>query len=124
MTKDNGLSARQIGFITALLGEPSIAAAGRACNVPKSTAARWLAEADFKKALDAARAEVFKDGLAIIKAAARAAALELVALLKARDPSVRRLAADSILRAAFKGHEALELESRVEALENNMGATP
>jgi hypothetical protein len=103
---DNGeLSARQLAFIAQLLQNPSQEAAGRACRVPKSTYQRWLADPVFTERLNAAREGVFSEALRTIRTGAQAAAAVLIELLNSRTAGLRRLAADSILRSAFKSWE-------------------
>jgi transposase len=120
MSGHNGekeLTARQLQFIAALLQNPSQEAAGRRCNVPKSTYQRWLQAPAFAQRLEAARQSVFGEALQTVRAGAKAAAAELMRLLEAKNPAIRRLAADSILRNAFKSWEIIELEARLQRLE-------
>lgn len=120
MSGQNGdkLTARQLQFIAALLQTPSQEAAGRSCNVPKATYQRWLQDPAFAQRLEAARQSVFGEALQTVRAGARAAAAELIRLLESKSPALRRLAADSILRNAFKSWELLELEARLQRLES------
>lgn len=116
---DNGeLTGRQLAFIAQLLQSPSQEAAGRACKVPKSTYQRWLTEPAFIAQLCAARDGVFSEALRTIRSGARAAAAVLIELLNSKNPALRRLAADDILRHAFKSWELLELEARLRRLED------
>ena len=120
MSGPNGekeLTARQLQFIAALLQKPSQEAAGRSCNVPKATYQRWLQDPVFSQRLEAARQSVFGEALQTVRAGAKAAAAELIKLLESKNPAIRRLAADSILRNAFKSWELLELEARLQRLE-------
>jgi transposase len=119
MSGQNGdkLTARQLQFIAALLQNPSQEAAGRSCKVPKATYQRWLQNPVFAQRLEATRESVFGEALQTVRAGAKAAAAELLRLLEAKSPAIRRLAADSILRNAFKSWELLELEARLQRLE-------
>ena len=124
MSENNGekkLTARQLQYLAALLQNPSQEAAGRSCNVPKSTYQRWLQDPVFSQRLEAARQSVFAEALQTVRAGALAAAGELIELLKSKDPTLRRLAADSVLRNAFKSWELLELEARLQRLEDAVG---
>lgn len=120
MSGENGdkLTARQLQFIAALLQSPSQEAAGRSCNVPKATYQRWLQDPAFTQRLEAARQSVFTEALRTVQAGAKAAAVELIKLLESKSPALRRLAADSILRNAFKSWELYELEDRLQRLED------
>ena len=122
MTKDGTkkLSARQLKFIAALLQNPSKADAGRAARVPRSTWGRWLTQPAFIDRLEQAREKIFTDALRTIRAGAELAAVELIALLKDKDGGLRRLAADGILRHAFKSYELLEFEERLRRLEETI----
>jgi len=120
MSGENGdkLTARQLQFIAALLQYPSQEAAGRSCNVPKATYQRWLQDPAFTQRLEAARQSVFTEALQTVQAGAKAAATELIKLLESKSPALRRLAADSILRNAFKSWELYNLEARLQRLED------
>jgi hypothetical protein len=120
MSGQNGdkLTARQLQFIAALLQNPSQEAAGRSCNVPKATYQRWLQDPAFTQRLEAARQSVFTEALQTVQAGAKAAATELIKLLESKSPALRRLAADSILRNAFKSWELYDLEARLQRLED------
>ena len=130
MSGENGdkLTARQLQFIAALLQSPSQEAAGRSCNVPKATYQRWLQDPAFTQRLGAARQSVFTEALQTVQAGAKAAAVELIKLLESKSPALRRLAADSILRNAFKSWELYDLEARLQRLEDALsgqgGAEP
>jgi hypothetical protein len=124
MSGHNGgkeLTARQLIFIAALLQNPSQEAAGRSCKVPKPTYQRWLHDPVFAQRLEVARQSVFGEALQTVRAGAKAAAAELIKLLESKSPALRRLAADSILRNAFKSWELLELEARLQRLEDAVG---
>lgn len=119
---DKELTTRQLKFIAALLQNPSQEAAGRSCNVPKSTYQRWLQDPAFTQKLEAARQDIFGEALQTVRAGAKAAAAELLKLLESKNPAMRRLAADSILRNAFKSWELLELETRLQRLEGALSS--
>jgi len=125
MVNDNGkLSARQLAYITELMQSPSKAAAAAACNVPPSTYKRWFTLPEFNAAVEAAKRQTFESALQTVRAGAKKAAEKLLELIDCKDKTVQRLAADSILRHAFKSWELLELEDRLSRLEAALQGEP
>lgn len=111
------LSARQRKLIAALVANPDVAAACVSAGIGRSTYYRWARSIVFQVELSQERNAVLADALAAIKAHTRAAVDCLADLLKSRDEQCRRSAANDILRAALKIHDAENLSARLDALE-------
>jgi hypothetical protein len=96
----------------------TVSAAAEASGVSAATAHRWLAEPDFKARVAELRATAVGRAIAILGEASAKACATLAELLGAGTaPGIRLSAARSIVELCLKGREALELEERLQALE-------
>lgn len=113
------LSARQEAFIAAMLQAPSIAAAAQLAEIADKTARRWLDLPEVQAALQAARRQMFSDGMTELKGAISLAVRTLVRLAKDDDTpaSVRVRAAEILIRQGIEAHTVQELEARIAELE-------
>lgn len=116
------LTDRQLRAIPAILEASSMEAAARAAGLSKGTLYEWLKQTPFRERLEAAREELFREGLSQLKGATRKAAQQLIGLLDARNENTRRLTAREILSLSLKIAEIQELEKRIERLEETLEA--
>lgn len=86
-------------------------------GVSERTIARRLAEPDFRRAVDDARAELMSQALGVLVATSSSAALTLEQLLKSDSDHVRHNAARSILELGMQLRKADEFDRRLAALE-------
>jgi transposase-like protein len=107
--------------ILALAGGDTVAAAARKARVTDRTVYRWLQEEGFREELAAARAEMFSRALGCMADGAVSGALVLRQLcLKATSENVRLGAARALLELGPKLRESVELEQRLQALEQRL----
>jgi len=120
--KARELTDRQRRAIPAMLEGKTIEAAAKAAGVSKTTLYEWMKQEPFHVRLEEARADLFKEGLDILKAASGKAARRLIELLDARNENTRRLTAREILALSLKISETQEIEKRLERLEEILEA--
>lgn len=114
----NKLSHKQEEAIAALLRYPTLEEAAKAVGVAPSTIWRWLQDGSFRQAYEAARKQVLSRAIESLQAASEGAVATLVELKdKATKESVRLNAAKALLDLAFNTAALLEIEERLERLE-------
>jgi hypothetical protein len=118
----DGLTDRQRRAVLAVLEAPNMEAAARAAGVVKSTLYEWLRLPAFRVKLEAARGELYREGIDKLKGGASKAAAVLIELLGSRNENTRRLTAAGILALGMKIAEAQDLEGRIERLEQFLAA--
>jgi hypothetical protein len=121
--KKPGLNDRQRKAILALCETPTKEAAAKLAGISRTVLFEWLRDEAFKAELKRVRAELYAEGLGILKASTSKAAAVLFALLESRDPNVRRLAAGQVLTLGFKAAEMEGLEARLAKLEQLLEAS-
>ncbi len=106
--------------IIALLTQPSIAEAARACDLGESTLRRWLHQPDFAHAYSQARQQAFSVALGSLQNLSEQAVQTLQSLMQDPQisPSVRLSAARTILQMSFKAAQQCTLQARLDQLEN------
>ena len=121
--KTRGLTARQHKAILALCETPTKEAAARAAGVSRTALYEWLRDEDFKAELKRVRAELYAEGLGVLKASTSKAATVLLALLESKSEDTRRLAAGQVLTLGLKAAEMESLEGRLVKLEELLQAS-
>jgi len=116
------LTGKHLKAIAEILAAGTMEEAARRSGVSKSTLYEWMKQEPFYKRLEEARAEVFNEGLGIIKAGTSKAARKLIELLDSRNENTRRLTAQEILALSLKISETQEIERRLERLEELLEA--
>jgi hypothetical protein len=111
------LSRKHEQAIAALLEQPTIEAAAKACGVGEATLGRWLQEDRFRHAYRRARTQVLELAISRLQQATGEAVQALRSNLKCGVPSVEVRAALGILEQAIRGAELLDVQERLEALE-------
>jgi hypothetical protein len=109
-------------LIAALACGGTVEASATAAGVSEATVYRRLAEPDFRRRIDEARADMVSRAVARIGAASTLAADTLRELLKARSETVRLGAARAVLELGAKLREQTELAERIAALERELTA--
>lgn len=110
---------KQEEAILALLAQPTIPEAAKACRLSPSTLLRWLKTAEFQQRYKEARRQVVEQALARLQSDCSAAArvLREVADDGAAPASSRVAAARAIIDTAIKAVELQDLAARIEELE-------
>jgi hypothetical protein len=112
------LSRTQEKAIAALLSTRTIGEAAKVCGVNDATLWRWLQLPDFQAAYRAARRQVVERAITELQAATGEAVETLKRNLHCENPAVEIRAAQIIIEQAIKGVELIDLQERVERLEN------
>ena len=99
----------------------SVDQAARQCGLSVRTVYRRLAEADFRRRLQALRSDMVSRTVGTLTAAATEAVRTLLELLKSSASDAVRLgAARAVLEMGLKVREAADLEERLAALEQQL----
>ena len=113
-------SRADAALVAALAGGSTVEDAAATASVGVATVYRRLKEADFRKWVDDARAELIAVAVARLGAASTKAVATLDGLLAADSEAVRLGAARAILDAALKWREHEDLAERVRGLEEQL----
>ena len=121
-----GLDARQLQAIEALLQHPTLARAASAVGIHERTLRRWLRLPQFKAAVSEARREAFGQATGLMQWYASVAVTALVKILNdtAASSSARVAAAGMVLKLGREGIELDDLAQRLAALEQASGVDP
>lgn len=123
---DNNLTPKQVTLVAALLEGKTLEQAAQAAGVAYVTAKRWRRRPEFIAALAEARRELITGALDVLTVGARAAAAELLALLRDKtvSPMVRLRAAEAVLERLHRWVELEDLEARLRVLEERANESP
>ena len=116
------LGRKQELAIIALLNQPTVEEAAQAVGLSQVTLWRWMQLDDFRAQYRAARRQALENGIARLQGTTGEAVGALRRNLACGAPSVEVRAAQVILEQAAKGVELIELEARIEALEQQLAA--
>lgn len=108
-------------LIASLLSEPTYEKAAKAAGCSKATVIRRMRDPEFRAAYRAARRDLLEATLARLQQASGEAVQTLRRAMRCRSASTRVTAARSILDYALRAAELMDLEERVEALEQRLG---
>ena len=113
----DALIERQGRAVLALVEAPTVEDAAQRAGVSRSILYVWLRDEGFKARLDAARAELFHEGLDALRGTMGKAARVMAALLDSRNENTRRLTAVAVLGLGMKANETIDIEMRLARLE-------
>ena len=113
-------SAKQEKALAALLTESNITTAAKLANVSDVTLWRWLKDADFAAEYRRLRRDAVEQGLSQIQQATSEAVGALRRNLNCGNPTAENTAAKTILEQAIKAVEILDLQERLEKIENEL----
>ena len=108
-------------IIAALLGQPTLEKAARACGLSKATVCRRLQEPQFRAEYRSARRQLLEVTISRLQDASTAAVAALRGALRVSAAGVRVTAARTILDFSMRGVELMDLEDRVIELEQRFG---
>lgn len=122
MADFQNLTARQSKALTALLTEPTIAAAAAKVGVGERTLHTWLAEPAFASAYRDARRDAYGQAVARLQQYSHAAVTVLLQVMATTDtPAATRVnAAAKVLDFARSSIELEDLAERIDQLEQSM----
>jgi hypothetical protein len=108
---------REDAALSALLAEPTIAAAAQVAGISERTLMRWLAQPDFKARYRAARRQLVEAAIGRLQQTATQAVDALTRNLTCGVPTSEIAAAKAVLDNAVKAIELVDLAARIEQLE-------
>ncbi len=111
------LSRKKEQAILALLAEPTVERAAKACGIGTATLGRWLKDEEFKVSYHRARQHIVKSALARLQQTSGEAVETLRRNLDCGNASVEVRTALGVLDQTLKVKEFFELEERMQALE-------
>lgn len=113
------LTANQEAAILAMISEPTRAKAAARVGVDGATLWRWCQDPTFRRRLNAARTEMIEAAMRELQGAAMVAVgtLRTVAGDDTAPHAARVGAARTIIELAIKGHELLDINDRINQLE-------
>lgn len=103
--------------LAALLSEPTIPLAAKRAGISESTLLRWLATPEFRSRHREVRRQVVEHAIATAQQATSGAVEALRRNLTCGSPAGEIAAAKAVLDVAIKGGELIDLEERVDQLE-------
>ena len=120
MTEETNLTTKQAKAIPELLAAPNYEKGCKAAKISKTTLYTWLKEPEFKGELDRQRNEIVEAAFGMIAANIEKAVSTLVGLLDTGDERIRRLTANDIISHFLKRRELVDLEERIERIEEQI----
>lgn len=111
-------SIKQEKMLAALLSEKDVRTAAEKAGVSETTAWRYLADADFKAEYRERRRNAVEQAAATLQRGSSIAAETLLKNLSCGNPTAENAAAKTILEQASKAVELLDLQERLEQIED------
>jgi hypothetical protein len=113
------LTPKQQTAISCLLAQSSVAQAAQAAGVGERTLHRWLADAAFASAYQAARHEAVSHAIARVQQASSHAVTVLMLLMADKQvaPGIRLNAAKAVIEYSLRAVELEQIEARLSSLE-------
>lgn len=118
MKPSTGFTQKQESVLAALLTEVTMEQAAKKAGVSNTTLWRYLQLPAFRTAYQQARRQIVEESIALLQRASKRAVATLVKNLDSGSPSVEVTSARVILEQSFRGVELLELQERVQMLED------
>jgi hypothetical protein len=118
---ENGRRKGDAALVLALAGGQTVRDAARTAGVGERTATRRWADPEFRQRVTCLRAEMVAQAAGQLADGMAEAATTLRRLLTAEAESVRLSAARSILEIGTRLRETVELEARLQAIEERLG---
>lgn len=115
------LSKKQRKAIPVVLAASSVSAGCERAGIDRSTWYQWLAEPAFKAELEHQRDALAAEAFSCLSHGLQDAVETLTGLLGDSDKRLRRLAAKDVVSLFIQCKQTADLESRIEAIEQNMG---
>lgn len=122
MQENETLTSKQLKAILALLTERTMQDAAKKSGVSETTLWRWMQEPEFQSAYRQARRSVVEKAIGELQAACSEAVKTLHRNLSCGVASTEVTAAKIILEQATKGVELIDLQERLESLEQLLEA--
>lgn len=113
------MNKKQMNFLQALLTEPTVTAAIKTAGISRSTAYRYLEDADFKRELQKAKGECISDTIRYLQGRYTRCAQHLVRIIEKQDTpdQVRINAINTVFQNCKNLIDACEIEERMRQIE-------
>ena len=120
MAEETKLTVKQAKIIPVLLAAKNYENGCKSARISKTTFYKWLQDEDFAAELDRQRNKIVDAAYAMIAQNVEKAVIALVALLDADDDRVKRLAANDVINHFAKRREMVDLEERIQRIEERL----
>ena len=118
---DLGLTDRQLVALPYVAAAPTLADGARHASIARSTLHRWMEDAQFRRALENARAEAADLARTELQGLMLKAVLVLAESLEHPKPEVRLRAASAAMALGLKVVDVKELKQRLDYLDDTLG---
>ena len=122
MAEKAKLTTRQAKAIPILLAAKSYEAGCKAARISKACFYGWMQDEAFAAEFDRQRNEIVDAAFGLIAANIEKAVSTLVGLLDTGDERVKRLTANDVIGHFLKRRELVDLEERIERIEERLEA--
>jgi hypothetical protein len=120
MTEEAKLTTKQVKAIPILLAAPNYEKGYKMARISKTTFYAWLQDEAFAAEFDRQRSEIVEAAFGLIAQNIEKAVSTLVGLLDSKDERVKRLTANDIIGHFLKRRELVDLEERIERIEQRL----
>jgi hypothetical protein len=121
MTEKAKLTTKQAKAIPIVLAAKTYEEGCKLAQVSKSTFYSWMQEETFTAEFNRQRNEIVEAAFSLIAQNIEKAVSTLVGLLDTSDDRVKRLTANDIIGHFLKRRELVDLEERIERIEQRLG---
>jgi len=122
VSKKTKLTTRQATAIPILLAARSYEAGCKKARVAKSTFYAWLQDESFAAEFERQRSEIVEAAFSMIAQNIEKAVSTLLGLLDSKDERVKRLTANDVIGHFLKRRELVDLEERLQRIEEQLEA--
>ena len=120
MAEEAKLTTKQLKAIPILLAAGSYEDGCKKARIARSTFYDWLQDDTFAAEFDKQRSEMVEAAFGMIAQNIEKAIRTLVGLLDSKDERVKRLTANDIVNHFLKRRELVDLEERIERIEERL----
>ena len=120
MTEKAKLTTKQVKAIPILLAAPNYEKGCKMARISKTTFYAWLQDEAFAVEFDRQKNEIVEAAFGMIAMNIEKAITTLVGLLDTGDDRVKRLTANDIIGHFLKRRELVDLEERIERIEERL----
>jgi len=120
MENESTFTKKQLHALPYLVKCPSVSQAAKEADVCPRQIWKWLQDPAYKREVDSQRNSLFSEAMARLKNASQKAVETLVSLLDSNCEKTKLSAAEKILSFAFKSKETIEIELRLEQIEQRL----
>ena len=120
MMKEAKLTTRQAKAIPVLLASKSYEEGCKKARISKTTFYTWMQDEGFAAEFQRQRSEIVETAFDMIAQSVEKAVTTLVGLLDSKDERIKRLTANDIIGHFLKRRELVDLEQRIQRIEERL----